>query len=388
MTEDNLNNSTLDQFVSGSDKESSDDSSSSTPNDTPNSTTDNPSTSSTDSEKNRTTQTETTPIDSKDSYNPKLQTDSPIVTKCLHDMSGVRVKKSSAESYASNLRLFVNWLQEKEIESVKITDVWTYLKHRVSNGKAKTTVTGDLTAIKNLYGWIFLETEKSIEIDYLELEAINISKLQFPDPISREPLEEEELELLYEHMNCFRDRLMATVAAETGARNSDVRRITLSRLNLKDEDPQIELTNTKEGGTYPAYISKFLATEIEYYIDQRRPAYPSYEDSDYLFLSNTGEKLTTRQFNSNIKDAAERAGIQSVIGTRVQRQGDENVEQNVHRVTPHALRHTFNNMLEKENVPAEHRAKALDQDSIEVNREYYSHEDIDYAKFVKRLHGN
>jgi integrase/recombinase XerD len=282
----------------------------------------------------------------------------------------------------------VNWLQEKEIESVEMSDICTYLKHRVSNGKARTTVGVDLSAIKNLYTWMFLETEKDVEINYPELDAIDISKLQFPDPISREPLETEELELLYEHMNCFRDRLITTVAAETGARNSDVRRITLSRLDLKAEDPQIKLTNTKEGGTYTAYISKSLATEIEYYIDQRRPAYPSYEDFDYLFLSNEGGKLSSDRFTRIVRNAAERAGIQSVIGTQVQRRGNENVENNLYRVTPHTLRHTFNNMLEKEDVPAEHRAKALDQDSVEVNREYYSHEDIDYAKFVKRLHGS
>lgn len=320
--------------------------------------------------------------DSLELDNPHLQTESKIITRCLHNNAGVTLKESSAIRYCTSLRFYEDFISGIGVLNADRSDVWEFLKHRVRNDRSKETVMSDLSAIKKLYKWIDLDKQHEAEIKYVDLTRLDISAFQFSEPAQREPLETDELESLYDAMDRTRDRLMVSVGAETGARNNDICRIKLSRLDIDDDDPKIEMTNTKTGGTYPSYISQILATDIKFFIDHKRPAYPSHQDSDYLFLSHHGGRLSSGYFTKIVKEAAKDAGIQQVIATQATPEG----ERDVHRVTPHTLRHTFNHLMEKEDVPVEYRAKALDQDSLEVNRKYYSHDDSGHREYVKKLH--
>lgn len=65
-----------------------------------------------------------------------------------------------------------------------------------------------------------------------------------------------------------------------------------------------------------------------------RDSSPYARESDYLFLSNAAPVLRGKQINRIIVQAAENAGIQEVLYTDAR-------GANQHKVTSHALRHSF-----------------------------------------------
>jgi len=83
-----------------------------------------------------------------------------------------------------------------------------------------------------------------------------------------------------------------------------------------------------------------------------------------------------------ITEAAEDAGIQGILGeTEYEPKylSVDRVKKTWSEVVPHALRHTFITLLEKEGVPLEYRRILANHKSVETTRNY-SHGKIDVLK--------
>jgi integrase/recombinase XerD len=317
-----------------------------------------------------------------------LETGSKLATQCLREEIYASITEGTASVYAICLRGYIEFIPNNNVTDCDVSDIRAYLKRRARNGRRESTITQDLSAIKKVYTWIKIETDLQTEVDLFILDDLSASDFQTPDPINREPLDPQELELLYDSFDRHRDKLMATVAGEIGARNIDITKIKLEDIDF--EKNEIELNNTKAKRRYTQPISDQLAVDLMHYIKQQREAYLIDADNEYLFPSQHGGRLSENWFCQIIKNAAERAGIQDIIGRVPLKRGEDRSEsQNnkVHRVTPHTLRHTFNNLMADAEIPVEARADALDQDSIEVNKEYYTESSDEYKEYIReRLH--
>jgi integrase/recombinase XerD len=316
--------------------------------------------------------------DGSDGDRPDLETGSKLATAFLRSESGATFAKTSAKTYASSLRLYVEFLENTSscVLSAEGKDVRSYFKFRARQNRRENTLRSDLTAIKGLYRWIRLDTENDAQIDYLNLEDIEIGRYQTPPPIERGPLTKDELERLYEELETFRNRLMVTIGAELGPRNRDIVGIRIDDLDL--ENNIIELSDTKSGDRYKAPLSDELAVEIDHWMSVHRPTYAGSENHDFLFPSQKGGRLSIHRLWQIVADAAEEAGIQEVIGEsavteREKKQlGSETDVQQWKKVTVHTLRHTFNYLMEEANLPPEVRRDALNHESTETTEEYYS----------------
>jgi integrase/recombinase XerD len=168
------------------------------------------------------------------------------------------------------------------------------------------------------------------------------------------------LRKLFDNIDSYRNRLLITVGAETGLRNSDLREIQLSDVDY--EELLIHVPDPKGSKAYDVPISEELGFELKQWLKHHRGAYASAGVSNYLFPSEYGPKLETNGgLNTIIKEAATRAGIQEVIATsqispeqRVSL-GTEKETRNMHRVTVHTLRHTFLTLLKDAEVPLVYR---------------------------------
>ncbi|NHX37276.1 MULTISPECIES: tyrosine-type recombinase/integrase [Halolamina] len=288
---------------------------------------------------------------------------------------GVTLASSSVETYDGHLTEYVSFLDQRDrtVVNAEFQDVLDYLDWCVRRGNRKSTLSSKLATIGELYRYIRLRTDVGDELglDPIRFQEIDLNQFNTPPPIERDALSRDEIRRLFDAFDSFRNRLMAIVGVETGLRNSDIR-----NLRLEDIDENtIHVRNPKNSKPYDVPISNELAFEIQHWNRHHRPGYSAAAESPYLFPSQCGERLEANgSLNSIIRTAAERAGIQEVIGeSQVRKQEGDGKEvecREWHRVTVHTLRHSFVTLLKDAGVNLNYRMLVANHADSDTTRGY------------------
>ena len=310
---------------------------------------------------------------------PTDRPDNPYVRDYLDTNEDIVLAPSTVRTYRYKLQEYVRFLDDIETTVLEASqeDVVTFIERCVRRGNRESTISGKLAVIGQLYRHIKLRMDVGDELNLepLELETIDLERYRTPSPIEREALSREELRQLFDAMDSIRNLLLGFTAAETGFRNSDLRELTIEDVDF--EELEIHASNPKNGRPYEAPISKDLAFELKQWIDHHRLAYTTASDSPYLFPGEQSAKLETNAgLNTIVKNAAERAGIQEVIGTseiHPEHQTGAGTEGSVrqwHRVTAHTLRHSYITFLKDSGVPLSYRQLVANHTSPKTTRGY------------------
>jgi len=310
----------------------------------------------------------------------------------LNENVATTITESTSESYASKLRIYIEYLHEKGVTvcDAELRDIDQFFKSLAKKDYAESSINAYRAAIINLqkHASLYRDANPTARWDLIR-EELKPSDYQTPEPVNRSPLTKEELKSLYDAIDDIRDKVLVQVGVEVGARKTDLCSIQISDVNF--EEQKVKLSNTKENRTYQLPLTSELRLLLRRWIDIYRSTYPGAEEHDYLFPSKNKGKLNEGGVYRIIREAAEEAGIQSVEGKLVmtERQketlGTEKDSRDRWKVKPHTLRHTFCYLLEEAGLPTEARGAALDQNSIEVTKEYYGSNDDDYMNLIKEL---
>lgn len=304
---------------------------------------------------------------------------------------GAKIRPSTGEVYASQLRVFVDYLHERDacVVDTKFKNIEKFFKFLARNNRTEGTLKGYRAAIINLMKYIrfYREPEPNVAWDWVQ-EEIRPPQYQTAESAERVPLEKEEVKKLYDELS-HRDKLMVQVGVECGPRNSDIRGIKLDDVDL--ENKQILLHDTKGSDTYITPITDELALHLRRWINVDRKTIPNSDGSEYLFPSPEGGPLTGKRFTSIVSSAAERAGIQEVIKkVPLSKSQKESINMDkdyreLHKVTPHTLRHTFSKLLKDAGISLQDRSNALNHESSATTEEFYDEDDTDYHELMRRL---
>jgi integrase/recombinase XerD len=303
----------------------------------------------------------------------------PYVADYLTTNEALVLAPSTVRTYRSRLREYIRYLSaiETTVLNAEREDVVAFIEECVRRRNRESTLSGKLNTIYQLYKHIELNMNEGdeLQLDPLELETINLERYRTPAPIEREALTREELRQLFDTMDSYRNRLLAITAAETGLRNSDLRELTLDDVYF--DKLEIHASDPKNSIPYEVPMSDDLAFELECWIDGPRIAHTTATESSYLFPGKYSAKLETNGgLNTIIKTAAERAGIQRVIGTseidskQLTALETERSERSWHRVTPHTLRHTFITLLKDAGIQLSYRQLVANHANPETTRGY------------------
>lgn len=309
----------------------------------------------------------------------------------LDAKKGAKLCSGTAEKRDVNLRLFQEFLEEEQQSTVldaDYDDLETFVETRAQKGLTRETVRNKLSAMKQAYKYINFRTDYEANLRSGHFEEImgELSDYNWGANIKRKPLDRDEVVQLYKEAS-KRDEMIIRVLVETALRNSDLRDIKLDHLQFDDkDDPTIYVPDSKNNESYEIPVSHKLALDIEKYIRLYRDA-P--RNSDYLFPAEQGPKLETNEgLNSCLKEIAEDAGIQDIIGTSplTERQKEMmNTDQDYrewNRVIVHVLRHTGLTLMVDAGVPKEIARYIANHEQLET-LEKYLHEDkiVKHNKF-------
>ncbi|MDF2569897.1 MAG: xerD 2 [Sporomusa sp.] len=228
--------------------------------------------------------------------------------------------QNTLESYGRDLRQFQTYLQNSQLDFIQNSNrntILSYLNNLQVKGRAVSTISRNLAAIKSFYQ--YLVRERHLEKD----PAVNLESPKLEKKLPK-ILSITEVEELLKQPNTFqptglRDKAMLELLYATGIRVSELISLNISDVNLDMGYIKCYGKGAKER-IVP--LGSIAAKCVQEYIAKGRPKLVRTYEEASLFVNHHGNRLTRQGFWKIIKKYAMEANITKEI-------------------TPHTLRHSF-----------------------------------------------
>ena len=230
------------------------------------------------------------------------------------------LSQNTLDSYRSDLEQFSSWLEKNNLSYIKTSkkEILSYLSFLFQKGLGSKTVARKLSSLKSFFRYLVF---KSIipNDPSSEVETPKLLK-SIPKSIS-----EKEVEALLAAPDektdiGLRDKTMIETLYSCGLRISELTNLELLNLNLRQGVIRVIGKGQKER-LVP--MGDQLIGLLELYISSSRKNLLNKRHSDFLFLSNRGQRMTRQSFWHRIKHYCLASGFEP------------------DKISPHVLRHAF-----------------------------------------------
>ena len=230
-----------------------------------------------------------------------------------------QASENTVQSYRRDLMQMITYLEEKEIrEAAKVTktSLHGYILHMDEQGKAATTISRMMAAMKAFFNYECMQAcirrnpAESLHAPKVEKKAPVILSVDQVSALLAQPSGQTPKEI--------RDKAMLALLYATGIRVSELIGIQMEDINMN-----IGFLVCRDGErerTIP--FGRSAKAALEEYLEHARNDLLRGKGSDYFFVNCTGGAMSRQGFWKIIKYYGEKAGIEEDI-------------------TPHTLRHSF-----------------------------------------------
>ncbi len=230
-----------------------------------------------------------------------------------------QASENTVQSYRRDLMQMITYLEEKGIrEAAKVTktSLHGYILHMEEQGKAATTISRMMAAMKAFFNYECMQAcirrnpAESLHAPKVEKKAPVVLSVDQVSALLAQPSGQTPKEI--------RDKAMLALLYATGIRVSELIGIQMEDINMN-----IGFLVCRDGErerTIP--FGRSAKAALEEYLEHARNDLLRGKGSDYFFVNCTGGAMSRQGFWKIIKYYGEKAGIEEDI-------------------TPHTLRHSF-----------------------------------------------
>lgn len=223
------------------------------------------------------------------------------------------------QSYLSDLQKLEEYLleQDSQLEEANPEILQRYIQHKLEENISPRSIARFVSTFKHFYDFLIVS---QIREDNPARKLI-VPKFSTALPTA---LSEEDVEALLNSHDVatalgLRDRAMMELLYSCGLRVTELISLTMAQVNLQAGVVRLLGKGNKER-LVP--IGEIGVEWIEKYLSSARAELSKGKSSEWLFLSNRGDRMTRQTFWHVIKKTAQKIGISSTI-------------------SPHTLRHAF-----------------------------------------------
>ncbi|MED1802000.1 tyrosine-type recombinase/integrase [Brevibacillus porteri] len=247
---------------------------------------------------------------------------------CIKEAENVKPRTKS--EYYVQYRYFVDWLQEQHSEVLYVQDVSTtlirsyinylaydkekyegipYRSAKLDNQKGLSPYTINIR-IRFLKCWFNVLVKEKLVLD----SPVKNIKLMKVDIDVKEPLSEDEVRLLLQQPNQrqyaqYRDYVMLMLFIDSGMRVQEVCALDVEDIDLATRCVHLPASKNKNRKSRVIPLSVEVIRLLQELITETR----QYFETNTLFVSNFGERLTPDGIRTNIKKYAKRAGLRKTV---------------------------------------------------------------------------
>ena len=229
------------------------------------------------------------------------------------------LSKNTLGAYRADLMALARWLPSigSAVESASKADLLAFIAHRVENGAKPRSTARQLSSYRRYYR--YLAREKLIETDpTVDIEMPRIGR-SLPKSLSEAEVEALLSAPAVDDPLGHRDRTMLELLYATGVRVSELINLKLGQINLNQGVLRIVGKGDRErliplGDESQRWLREFIdGPRVEILLERQ---------TDYVFPTRRGDRMTRQAFWHIIKRYAQKAGVGR-------------------KMSPHTLRHAF-----------------------------------------------
>lgn len=229
------------------------------------------------------------------------------------------LSKNTLGAYRADLIALARWLPtiDANIESATKADLLAFIAHRVDNGAKPRSTARQLSSFRRYFRYMI--REKLIDVDPTnDIEMPRIGR-SLPKSLTEKEVEELLAAPVIEDPLGHRDRAMLELLYATGVRVSELINLKLSQINLNQGVLRIVGKGDRErliplGAESQRWLRDFIeGPRVEILLERQ---------TDYVFPTRRGDRMTRQAFWHIIKRYANKAGVGN-------------------KMSPHTLRHAF-----------------------------------------------
>lgn len=240
------------------------------------------------------------------------------------------VKPRTKNEYYVQYRYFVEWLQEYHSEVVNVQDISTslirsyinylaydkekyegihYRTEKLNHQKGLSPYTVNIR-IRFLKCWFNVLVKEKYVLD----SPANNVKLMKVDLDTKDPLSEDEIRLLLQQPNQrqyaqYRDYVLLMLFIDSGMRVQEVCALDVEDIDIATRCVHLPASKNKNRKSRVIPLSVEVIRLLQELLTETR----QYFDTNVLFVSNFGERLTPDGIRTNIKKYAKRAGLRKTV---------------------------------------------------------------------------
>ncbi len=220
-------------------------------------------------------------------------------------------------AYATDLRGFVDWLDQRCVDQLTQTDISDFLVCRFKQGISASSSARLLSSIRQFYGYL-------IRCGYSENDPSSGIKSPRKGHMLPEIFTEQEVDCLLdspsEHSSLgLRDKAMLALLYATGMRVSELVSLSLTQINFNQGLLRVTGKGQKER-LIP--IGEHALDLLTRYLQEARGQLLGQKHSDAVFVTKRGSAMSRQAFWYLIKRYGKQAGL-------------------IRHFSPHTLRHAF-----------------------------------------------
>ncbi len=254
-----------------------------------------------------------------------------------------RLSSNTILSYLNDIESLYNY--DKNYYRFKENDINKYLG--TLDYLDSRSLAHSITVLRSLYGFL---TKEGIIANPCKNIAMPKLEADLPGYLTIDEVN-KLLEIDLKKPNDYRNKAMLELDFATGLRVSELVNLKVSDINFSDCYLRV-IGKGKKERIVP--IDDTALKYVKIYIEYYRNSLLKNKDSEYLFISSYGTKITRQAFFKLIKSECEKKGIKKEI-------------------SPHTLRHTFASVLLKNGA------------NIRVIQELLGHEDLKTTQIYTHL---
>lgn len=254
------------------------------------------------------------------------------------------LSKNTLVSYKEDIKDLYNY--QKNYLTLKDRDIWQYLN--TLNNLSRRSLAHHITVLKSFYG--FLESESIINTNPCAKLTMPKLEAKLPEYLTV-PEVKKLLDINLKKPKDYRNKAMLELMIATGLRVSELVNLQVSNIDFSDCFVRVLGKGRKER-IVPIDDEALYYTKL--YLEYYRNSLLKNNDSEYLFISSYGKRITRQAFFKIIKDECQKKGIKKTV-------------------SPHTLRHSFASILLKNGA------------NIRVIQELLGHEDLKTTQIYTHL---
>lgn len=272
------------------------------------------------------------------------------ITEYGFDCKVRKLSPKTIDNYGKQLRYFQRYLQSEfeitQIEDVKPYHIKQFLAWMDDKGRQPRYINDLLKVFKTFFNYMVREQHIALS------PAAKVKNMKQPKTKIITFTESEIRNILNFYSGRtyleIRNRTMIAMFFDTGMRLNEV--ITLKAEQIHEEFIVVHGKGAKER---MVPVSPYLAKALMQYQMTKESYFDGKLPEGYLFVSQTGRKLTAEAITKTLKKAAAAVGVHNQV-----------------RVSPHTCRHTFAHLQLKNGIDLYTLSRLMGHENVAITQRY------------------